>query len=723
MNNRLIEYFRAFEHSNKDSRTPGRITQKEIADSGEMREASVSDVFRFLRKQAEKPPKPSQEMKVLRCLEEKWVINQDGFLVRKDTEAPTTEANSYSRPTMPYPIVPSVKVHADYPSGAIGTAVGHCDEILIINTYLSRYILNPEAKERDPETLLNWLEQGKKVKVLILQPEQHAMQLRAKSLSIKGSELANHLISNLTNLIGYVKDYPAQLEVRLMDEIPGVSAVILKDVVVFYGLHLSFGHTENVQYVEMPVQTECKSYDNIVKHFNTIWNDPTRARPLTDALLKNTENALHGIRNLQDTLTGTWDVYLHDLSDVLKEGGTAPFDSVVGPIIRWSLEIINPDKGVYLRAKLKLPGEMAFEARLVTGKLKGEDYAHIRYTNFQNLTLHFSFRCRPDRAGELLLGYFLLNTGSDSCSGYVVFIKNTGESSTIDKLPTYFRRLLSFRDGSYFSLARVQATRERFGLGLDFAGTYRVYSYGGRKGGSKGIKINWLHIDDAGIVRYKNQRFTKGDELTGRATYIAPNLHIMSTYYRRGVAERRGYLIAKVANNYPVKGRFYGAVHLGVSFEHDQIPNGKRFILEYVEDVKFEEMEHAFLPVHSPEYKKLPASIRGLLSGRVKNLNGFLRRDGLIADLLDLEEEWEESIKLGLVFYDSAVQHARRGEYGDAMDMISRAVYHGLDNLINFEEEVREFDEKGLEVMQKLEDYHKIRSILNQDTDHPTPAP
>lgn len=294
-------------------------------------------------------------------------------------------------------------------------------------------------------------------------------------------------------------------------------------------------------------------------------------------------------------------------------------------------------------------------------------------------------------------------------------IKNTGKAADTS-LPTYFRRLLSFRDGSYFSLARVQATRDRFRQGLDFAGTYRIYSYGGKKGGPKGIKINWLHIDDAGIARYKNQRFTKGDELTGRATYIAPNLHIMSTYYRKGVAERRGYLIAKVANNYPEKGRFYGAVNLGVSFESDQIPNGKRFILEYVEDVNFEEMEHNFLPVHSLEYKKLPEPIRGLLSGRIKNPNGFLRKNGLISDIHDLEREWEASIKLGLVFYDSAVQHVRRGEYDDAMDMLSRAVYHGLDNLINFEEEVAEFDNNGLKVMQNMKDYQKIRDILKQGT-------
>jgi hypothetical protein len=693
MDQELIKYFKAFECSNKRPKAQGRITQKEIAGSGNIREADVSDVFKFLREKNQKEPKPIQIHNVGQCLKDYWEIDGQGFLIRNTVAPPAIKAGKPSAA-----LNPSVKTYKDYRSAKIGEAVRDSGNmILIINTYLSNYIHNQEAGEGDPGTISNWLRQGKKIKILLLHPEQHAMQLRAKSLDTKGSDLANRLMNGLTDLLEYKKRFPEQLEVRLMDEIPGVSAVILENK-VFYGLHLSFGHTETIPHIEVPVGTDCKTYDNILRHFNTIWNIPDRAKPLDEDLLKNAKKALHGVCNLQDALIGTWDVYLHDLSDVLKGNGAAPFDSVIGPIIHWSLQITEPEKGVFLQSKLTLSEEKTFEARLLIGHLDGEDYAHIRYTNFQNLTIHFSIRCRPDRNGEPLLGYFLLNTGSDSCSGYVVLIKNKEISSDLSELPIYFRRLLTFRDGSYFSLARVQATRDKFKGGLDFAGTYRVYSYGGKKGGPKGIKINWLHIDDAGIARYKNQRFTKGDELIGRATYIQPNLHIMSTYFRKGVAERRGYLIAKVANNYPQKGRFYGAVHLGVSFESDQIPNGKRFILEYV-----------------TEYKKLPAPIRGLLSGRVKNLNGFLRSNGLIGDMVDLEKEWEESIKLGLVFYDSAVQHVRRGEYDDAMDMLSRAVYHGLDNLINFEEEIKEFDAKGLEIIQNMKDYNKIRNILHQD--------
>jgi hypothetical protein len=716
MNPELEAYFNAFERSNQRPKSAGKITQKDLAESSGIREAEFSNVFRFLKKESNTAPTPAQYQNVLHCFKTHWDIDSVGFLVRKPESVKPKPAPAAPRSAQFGPPPASgLKSHSEYRSANIGAAVkSDGAKVRVINTYLSNYMHNPEADEGNQETLANWLMQGKKVQVLILHPERHSMRLRAKSLDMKGSDLANRLIGDLTTLLEYTNRYPDLLEVRLMDELPGISAVI-SEKRAFYGLHLAYGHTESTPYFEVPTKTPCNTYDHLTRHFDTIWNDSQRATPLSEKLIEKAQHALHGVRNQLGYLKGTWDLYLHDVSGTFDGETKAPFTSVVGSVVRWTLDITEPRRGIYLRAKLALSPEQVFEERLVTERIGQRDYAHLRFSDFHDLSIHLSFHCRLENSSEPMLGYFQITTGSDSCSGYAILTKKPTQDHVAPPLAAYFRRLLSFRDGSYQSLERVRHELDRFGRKLPFAGTYRVYSYGGRKGGEKGIKINWLHIDEAGIARYKNQRFPTGDELTGRATYIAPNLHIMSTYFRDGSPERRGYLIAKVAKNYPRKGRYYGAVNLGVSFERDQIPNGKRFVLEYAEGVNFETAEHAFLPVHSPEYKNLPESIRGLLSGRLKNLNGFLRSDGLISDLDDLNAEWHQSIKLAQVFYDSAVQHTRRGEYDEAVVMLFRAVNHGFDDLKKFEVEVSEFDWQGLHRMQNDPEYAKIQRVLSQD--------
>jgi hypothetical protein len=698
----LLVYYEAF----KRSKLERRLTQRSVAQAGATREADFVAVFGYLQDDTRRLPKQSEIRSVLKCLRTYWQI-VDGYLV------PRTEGGG-PRPTG------AIQVYPDYISARIGAKVSNDGEnVWLLNTYLSNYIHSPEVVRHDPGALSTWLEQGKRVRVLILHPERHSMRLRSKSLHASGEMLANRLIDALKDLLDFSRRYPDQLEVRLMDEIPGVSAVILESR-LFYGLHLANGHTENGPHVEVPAHTPCKTYAAIKQHFETLWKDPQRSRELTEELIKNADHALYGVRNKLNYLYedgGSWSLYLHNISGMLDGSGDAPFRSSFGEIMRWELEFIRPPSGIYLHARLQLPEQARrFDANLITEHLLDRDYAHLRFTSFKDITIHLSIHYRTESPGNPLLGYFIVMSGSDCCAGYIVMVKNTPTHPVVP-VPTqaYFRRLLPFRDGSYMSLARVMHERERFGAKMWFAGTYRVYSYGGKKGGAKGIKINWLHIDETGTARYKNQRFAKGDELIGRATYLDPNLHIVSTYFKHDAPQRRSYMIIGVAKNEPAPGRYYGAVHLGVSWER-QMANGKRFILEYTED-DFERQEPAFVPIHSPEYNRIAKPIRMLLSGRLKNLNGFLRSDGLLSDLQDLEREWAKSIRLGQVFYDSAVQHVRRGQYREAVEMLFRAINHGFPDLEGFEREVRSFDEEGLAAMQGFENYAKIKDVLFQSTE------
>jgi hypothetical protein len=710
---KLRKWYDAFKLTNEKSGK--KITRKDLNATSVIRDRvqDYTSVFKYLDGDHDKPI-ISETRNVLETFERRWIITEEGFLRKKaDTSEPNPSGDN------------GIRFYQNYRTAKIGEAVlaaGAAEPIRIINTYLPNYMTNAQADRNDPDLLRNWLIKGKKVKVLILNPSKHAMRLRAKSLDISGQQLASNLIGDLDQLLRMQEQYKDLLEVKLMDEIPGVSAVILPNK-VYYGLHLAHGHTEAMPYTEMPDGTACETYQNIVLHFDTIWESQHRSEILANDSFQKVERALHGVRITLDYLTnhdGYWDLYLHDVSAVIGSINTAPFKEVVNRILRWELQITPPENGIYLKGHLSVLGtEATFDpVNVVTERIIDRDYVYLRFSDFYGLSIHLTFHCRIENIEEPLIGYYTIMSGSDSCSGYLILYKRVRKESlprSVENLAPYYRRLLSLRDGSYLSLERVRHTRRLFKEKMYFAGTYKVYSYGGIRGGRKGIKVNWLHIDDAGIARYRNQRFVKGDELVGRATYIEPNLHIMSTYFKDGFPERRGYLIAKVAKNFPQKGRFYGAVNLGVSFESDQIPNGKRFILEYVEGVDFDDVEPGFIPIHSKEYKQLPAPIRGLLSGRIKNLNGFLRNSGLITDMKDLESEWEKSIQLGLVFLDSAIEHYRRQDYRGSIVMLERAVNHGFDNLPHFEQIVESIDKAGIQMIRQDKIYKEIQSILSQD--------
>jgi hypothetical protein len=151
------------------------------------------------------------------------------------------------------------------------------------------------------------------------------------------------------------------------------------------------------------------------------------------------------------------------------------------------------------------------------------------------------------------------------------------------------------------------------------------------------------------------------------------------------------------------------------------MPIGKRFIHEYLENVDFEGSAPFPIALHSDDYKKLKDELKKLLSGRVKNLLGFLRKEGNIKDYIDIKAEWEESIQMSEVFYESALWKARKREDGlvdpnavkDAADMILRAVNHGFDQMTKFDDEIARMNPAILKQIQETKYYKTIQDILN----------
>jgi len=706
---RIRPYYEAFRRSKLEKIT----TQKDLAESADLREADFSAVFGFLKRNGKDKegnllpePQPIQIKNVFDCLYDYWEIDNN-YLVRKGS------GTRVVAPAMSFKNESPLTIHRDYNEARIGAAVKNDGpEVWLINTYVASKMLDIEASENDEETIKNWLfRQNKKVKILILRPDGKGMMLRTKSkLDINGSALAEILLRQLNDLLGYQKRLPeGQLEIKLMDEIPGMAAVIL-DSCLFYGLHYSFGHTEASSWFEITDPAHF-SYQDIKRHFEAIWNDDTRSFTLTEEILDNITRALNIVRRELDFLVNSkWRVHLHDLSDVIKGEKEAPYGATTGNIIHWQLEITKPERGVYLRAQLTVPGlSKPLKANVVSEKIGERNYAHIRFPEFGQISIHLSFHGTQEEIQKgLLLGHFVISSDSDSCSGYIVLQKTASFEETRPALSVYLHRILTFRDSSYYSLARTRSEMMKF-KSFPHAGTYKIYSYGGEKGGSKNIKINWLHIDEFGVARYKNQNF---HELIGRVTHIVPNLHIVFTHFRDKEPQRRSYMIISVHSSEPEKGVYYSAVHLGVSWKN-HMPTGKRFIMEYFGEDGFDTAKPEIISLHSLEYKKIePDELRYLLSGRVKNLLGFLRKEGRIFDIEDIKDEWEGSIRMNEVFYDSAVQNARRGKYDQAAKMILRAVNHGRNRIDDFEREINAFDPGAAVKIREERDYKKVLEIL-----------
>jgi len=710
----LEDYFEAFEKSRNES----QLTQKMLAEPVNQREGDFSDVFGFMRKTTDKAPTPPQKVKVFHAIDDHWKIDKNGFLVKKVSSGPKSvkqaKKTAFEPATQDGPVI----AHKSFPGAEVSVAVSEDGStIRIINTYLSTAMFNAELTKESENSIRKWLHQGKKIQLLLLIPDGKGMRLRTKTdlgFDGDGITLADTIMMRLKRLLSIQTQSPEQMQVRLMDELPGMSAIILEKK-LFFGLYYSFGHSENASYFEIN-DPKHQSYQDIAQHFKILWDDNERSSPLTQELIDKADNALTVLRSVDIIHNSRWRLFMHDLGTMVHNISKAPFESPVGVIAEWDLEIRKPEKDIYLQAILTIPGmENPMKASVVTERIHNQDYAHIRFSDFKNISIHITFHCREDKENSLI-GYVQINSGTDSCSAYIIMKKyEAGEENNIT-LNEYYGRLLTFRDGSYNSLERVRNDKAKLDIRL-WAGTYKIYSYGSESGSSKYIKVNWLRIDERGVATYKNQYFgkTNGRKLEGRATHISPNVHIVFTFFPQVENQRRSYLIMTVGNRKPEPGRFYSGVHLGVTWD-DEVPVGKRFILEYCPrhtDTPFENLIVEKITMHSQRYKSMNAELRKMLSGRIKNMLGFLRKAGRIFEYSQIVKEWEASIDLSEVFYDSAVQHAKRSNYAKSAQVLLRAVNHGFDDLARFEKEVEKDYPGALDQIVREDDYQKAVKILS----------
>jgi hypothetical protein len=698
----------------------GKITRKTLAGNSSVRPADISEVFRYLRKESQKIPIKSSIINVHRCLTQHWTIT-DGVLkpiVSTDQTKLVLKDNEHSSNNE---IILHENFEAAKPHLINDTSrKGYKEEVIcVLNTYLSSALYHNELDDKHEGTINNWLlVKGKNVRLLLLKPDGKAMRLRTNTdLEMTGDNLAVTIISNLRGLLRLQERCRArpgqygQLDIKVMDELPGMSCVITPRR-IFQSIHYSFGHSEKGTLFEV-TNNKNSAYRDFKRHFDTLWENKARSQVLTSALLDQMEKGVNITlqNNRLNHLPGKWMVYIHDLQEAYLGNSTAPQDQLTGGVAALALEIEKPNRGLYLKAKLSLPGREGYlggSVNVITEHFLDRYYAHIRFSDMTELSVHISIRCNQDKNEAPLFGHFVMNTRSDACSGPVILRR----VKSFDKydIPFFIKRQLAFVDGGFSSLELINKRMETFESPFPYAGTYKVYSYGENRNG-KCIKINLLKIDEWGQAKYKNQNF-KEEPVTGRATHIGMNLHLVFSNYKPH--KRRSYWIVSVKEVLPEPGRFYSAIHLGVSWL-THLPTGKRYILEYTNE-SFDAVMPITINLHTKEYYSLPFALRKLMSGRTDNLIGFLRQRGDIFTLEDIERELYRSVNWDEVFADSACQLIERDSIKSAIEMLARAVNHGFERLDIFENIVKQrLGEEALLNMKKQEAYQNILKLLPPD--------
>ncbi|MBL7781070.1 MAG: hypothetical protein JNM22_07625 [Saprospiraceae bacterium] len=700
----LLKYYSAFQNS--------PYKQIKIADHCKIRPSTLSLIFSYLRKREQAPDAPPPNNLSKGTLIRVYNKLKAGFdIVAGELVMIGKAAHSINESNI-------IKIHEDYISANVADAIkGSGEEICILNTFLSPRMYHTQNAGNDPETFINWIEkQQKKIRLLLLRPDGKAMRLRTKTdLGKNMTNLTHDIIDGLETVLSLKQKYPDKIDIRLIDELPAMTCVILENR-LFYGLHYATGHAEGGPTFEITDPTHF-TYEKIKQHFETLWN-LNRSQKLDEELLTQIKNAVQIVDNKLDYLMGQWDLFLHDISEVYKGVSAAHNNLVYADIDRFLLSIDKSERDIYPVATLSfnINGPEVLKGSLVTEALQGCDYAHIRFTDHVRLSIHVTIQCKTDNT---LYGFFTLSSGKDSCTGVLILNKRVHTiSKSADQIPEAWKRQLRFSNGAFMSLQTVRDNVAAFKEPFPYAGVYKVYSYGGKANESKNIKINWLYINQWGEAQYKNQHFNVNEKsgiLHGRATEIHKNVHIIFTGFR--YEKRRSYLIIHTNSMRSTTGRYYSAVHLGVSWD-SHMPNGKRFLLERTEDL-FENVEPKLISLHSDEYRALHASIRKLLTGRVKNLLGFLRRGGNIFTLKEIEEESNLSIKMEKIFQDSAIMLAKRAiintDIKAVTDMLFRSVNHGLDSLDFFENEVQKLAPTVLEQLKQSDEYKKIQQTLRGD--------
>lgn len=253
-----------------------------------------------------------------------------------------------------------------------------------------------------------------------------------------------------------------------------------------------------------------------------------------------------------------------------------------------------------------------------------------------------------------------------------------------------------------------------------YAGLYKVYSYSSRMSSRrKCIAVGILEIHPNYAVNYKKE--AGKEEARGRAEMNYTNLII----HLRDVSLNRYGAFFITTKDYLPRGQ-ERYIFSGVFGGFARLKNNgvaSRLVLEPVkgEGLSYESLEPERIDLYSSQYHQIDPVIRQVLSGRLKNLIGFMKEANTFAKN-HLQKDIKEDIPLGEVFFQSALYEAQQKEVEKSLKMIRRAVRYSFEDLDRFERELNELTERNWveagirdailqddqyqEIRQQLDDFH-----------------
>jgi hypothetical protein len=693
--NLLEQYVLPFREQREASRHL-RKTQKDLAEAGNgISEAKLSRVFRNIGTDNEiKVPAPYYG-DVYRHMQANWRV-LDGVFAQ------------ISSPRQSNAIF-EVKPHPAYPKEAIDEARKAPNaKVRILDTYALL-----EQQRIEGISIQDWLsDDGRTLQILVLNPAGRGFKMREKSgVWEKAPTFRARVLDGLRNLLTAIEGSDGRLEVRLMDELPAAHAVIF-DERLFYGLHFSFSLSQDASFFEVNGK-ENHVFRDFDAHFDTIWKDTKRSRALDSGLLTDLERKTRQANYALEYLVGSWEVFFHDPRNRDEEEGQADL-STVGHITRGILEVAELSSSNEEAAFLTLPGIARMNSALRMDHLEDCDFAQFRFTDHHTFAVHLSLRCNYSK-GKPLYGHFTMMSPEGLFAGPLMLYKNEGEVSahiytehalSLRNISPEVLHRLAFREEASFRLDNFSKDNESLDL-MQFAGVYHIYAHGRAEGdGLNGILINVLEIHRFGYVRFRS----RGDYVAyGRAVVRNNNLYITLTHGKKPY--RVGFFILHTKDMPVAENRLYTGIFLGISLRVE-LPIGKRVVFQYEPNGSFESLQPRFHKRTEAEgYSKIPLEIRQILSGRIKNFIGFVRRRGDVFNLADLKKEWALSIHPDEIFYEAACFKAFSNAGKDeVIKMLRRAVQHGFAEFERFEREIEKT--AVAPTIFKDEDYKRLKSSV-----------
>lgn len=264
-------------------------------------------------------------------------------------------------------------------------------------------------------------------------------------------------------------------------------------------------------------------------------------------------------------------------------------------------------------------------------------------------------------------------------------------------------------------------------LNFIWMGVYKVFSYGLRGDDStRCISVSVLLIDSFRGVKLKSKTGNSSPEIAWGYAYNEDDHFIIHLKNQRN--GRWGCFVVDTDNMRPEINKssnksattVYSGVFAGFTRRNKRAV-ANRILLEYVsaEPKDFDEYSPKKIDLYSSEYNDISSPIKDALTGMYGNMIGFLR-SGVITKLSHLESENKEAINFAFLFYDSACHRALLKDPDESLRMIERAVNHGFNDLLRFEEQLEKWITEGLLIPEEVDSiiraptYLKIKKFLHE---------